>query len=104
MLQYRLSENAETDVLGIADYTLDTWGMNQALKYSDNLYDHYELLGQRPALGRRCVSLSPGLSRFEVEKHVVFFLEQVPGILVVRVMHESILPLPRYFSDSSAPS
>ncbi len=49
-------------------------------------------------MGRPCDSLLHGLHRSEVKKHVVFYAEQPRGILIVRVLHESVLPLPKYFT------
>jgi toxin ParE1/3/4 len=45
----------------------------------------------------RCDSLSSGLRRFNVEKHVVFYLQRTDGILIVRVLHQRMLPLQSRF-------
>jgi toxin ParE1/3/4 len=97
VLRYHLSEKAETDLQEIITYTLNVWGMDQVFRYVDNLYDHFELLGNQPAMGRACSSLSSGLRRFEVQKHVVFYLPERGGILVVRVLHGSMVPRAEYF-------
>ena len=101
-----ISGPAERDLEGISDYTQTMWGERQVLRYMATMQERLELLARSPHMGRPCNSLAPGLGlrRFEVEKHVVFYMEQTPGILVVRVLHESVLPVPKYFSDRSATS
>lgn len=84
-------------MLDIANYTLDNWGLDQAVRYTNRLYDDFDLLAGQPSLGRACESLAPGLRRFEVDKHVVFYLPAPAGILVVRIFHQSVLPMPHYF-------
>lgn len=97
MRKYYLSELAQQDLIEIVDYTLDKWGDRQALKYSNEIQEQLQLLAECPDIGRSCDSLLPGLLRFEVKKHVVFYLRDDDGIRVVRVIHESVMPLPRYF-------
>jgi antitoxin ParD1/3/4 len=44
-------------------------------------------------LGRPCDDIRPGLRRMEHGKHVVFYRLQKPGgILVVRILHQRMLP------------
>jgi len=89
---YSLARLAESDLRSIIRYTVKTWGRDQARRYSQGLLDCFLLLGKNPSLGRRCDSIHPGLQRFEHGKHVVFYLSQPDGVLIVRVLHQQMLP------------
>lgn len=96
MHNVRVSSEAENDLELIADYTIRTWGTNQADEYLARIEDGLSLLARNPHVGRTCDALQPGLHRFEIGKHVVFYICERDGILVVRILHESMVPS-RYF-------
>lgn len=92
-----ISVEAEADVDRIAEYTTRTWGSRQTDIYLTKLEDGFDLLAHNPLIGRRCDELGPGLRRFSIEKHEVFYLEQADGILIIRVLHQRMLPTPSRF-------
>lgn len=92
MAHVRISVEAEEDIDRIAAYTRDTWGWRQTDQYLAKLEDGFNLLAQNPSIGRSSDSIHPGLRRFEIGLHVVFHLSEPGGILVVRVLHERMLP------------
>jgi toxin ParE1/3/4 len=89
---FRFSRRAESDLLDIGDYTLRTWGEHQAVRYLGELEDCCRMLSENPALGRLCDDVRPGLRRLEHGKHVVFYRQEPDGILVSRILHQSMLP------------
>jgi toxin ParE1/3/4 len=89
---FRFSRRAESDLAGIAGYTLRTWGKVQAARYLGELEDCCRRLADNPALGRICEGIRPGLRRWEHGAHVVFYREQGGGILISRVLHRGMLP------------
>jgi len=90
--QVRISGEAEADIDRIADYTTSTWGWRQTNQYLAKLEDGFDLLAQNPSIGRSCDSIRAGLRRFEIGRHVVFYLPESDGVLVVRVLHQQMLP------------
>ena len=62
--------------------------MEQARSYLGGLHACCERLADRPHLGRSAESLSPGLRRCEFRSHVVFYIGQSEGVVIVRVLHE----------------
>jgi toxin ParE1/3/4 len=48
-------------------------------------------------MGRGCDSVSIGLRRIEHGKHVVFYRVVTGGILIVRVLHQQMIPGKRHF-------
>ena len=92
MHNVRVSSEAENDLDLIAEYTIRNWGTNQADEYLARIEDGLNLLARNPAVGRACDALQPGLHRFELGKHVVFYLCESGGILVIRILHQSMVP------------
>ena len=92
MATYRLSRLAEADLLDIANYTLQTWGQDQAIRYVDDLEACCRKLADNPELGRACDHIRPGLRRMEHGRHVLFYRIEATGILVSRILHQRMLP------------
>ena len=78
--------------MDIGAYTLRTWGVDQTIRYIDDLESCCRRLAENPTAGRPCEHVRPGLRRMEQGKHVVFFRRELGGILVSRILHERMLP------------
>ena len=74
------------------DYTLQTWGIEQANKYLEGLEQRAQSLADNPKAGTSCDNLGPGLLYFPYHSHALYFLEEQHGITIVRVLHESMSP------------
>ena len=92
MAAFRFSRRAADDLRSIADYTLRTWGKDQADRYLGKLEVCCQMLADNPALGRLCDDIRPGLHRLEHGRHVVFYRRERTGILVSRILHQRMLP------------
>ena len=92
MPKYFLSDAAGSDVRGIIKYTHTRWSAEQALRYGAGLRNCFRILAKNPGIGRACDSFSPGLRRFEHEKHVVFYRIVTGGIRISRMLHQRMLP------------
>lgn len=92
MPSHSLARRAESDLKSIGSYTLKIWGKTQATRYIEDLHECCQLLAGNPLLGRPCDPLGLGLRRHEIGKHVIFYLPQPDGILVVRILHQQMLP------------
>jgi toxin ParE1/3/4 len=95
----RFSSSAKEDLLSIGAYTLRTWGERQAARYLEDLERCAKMLARNPKMGRPCDWIRPGLHRFEQGRHVVFYRREKGGILVVRVLHQSMSPDRLSFED-----
>jgi toxin ParE1/3/4 len=94
-----ISVNAEADIDSIVEYSKDKWGLRQTDRYLSRLEDGFALLARNPPIGRSCDSIRPGLRRFEVGKHVVFYVPVPDGVLIARVLHQRMLPAKRRFES-----
>jgi len=96
----QFSRAAKADLLGIGAYTLQTWGIAQAERYIVELERSARLLAGNPLLGRPCDWIRPGLFRFEKGRHVLFYRCLDNGILISRILHQSMLPDQQPFEDT----
>ena len=92
MAAFRFSRRAEADLVGIATYTLRTWGKAQTARYLGDLEAFCRALADNPALGRSCDEVRPGLRRMEHGKHVVFYRQDGTGILISRIPTRACCP------------
>jgi toxin ParE1/3/4 len=88
----RFSRRAEADLPSISEYTLRIWGKAQTARYLAELEAFCQALASNPALGRACDNVRPGSRRMEHGRHVVFYRQKIAGVLVVRILHQSMLP------------
>ena len=90
---------AQSDFAEIILYTTDTWGSEQAERYLHLLLHGFDLVAEKPGLGRACDRLRPDLRRFELGKHVIFYKRARGGILISRILHQQRLPTKPHFID-----
>ena len=89
MCNFRLTSRAESDLAEIADYTIETFGIEQARRYRDALDACFQTIADNPKVGRKANRLAPNLRRYQRKSHVVFYLPEMKGVLIVRVLHEN---------------
>ncbi len=102
MAVVRFSLRAEADLGGIARYTLERWGEDQTIRYIDDLEACCKQLADAPELGRPCEDIRPGLRRIEHGRHFSFYRLEPGGILVSRILHQSMLPERHSIEDDEA--
>ena len=90
MAAYSLSSKAATDLAGIYEYTIVTFGLAQARNYLTGLHDCFRMLADNPLYGRSATDLTTHLRRLEYQSHVVFYIPKEQGVLIVRVLHQSM--------------
>ena len=92
MAKLRFSSAAEADLVSITAYTLRTWGDDQTIRYLNQLEETCQILSGNPSLGRGCDHIYPKLRRLECGRHVVFYCQEAEGILILRILHQRMLP------------
>ena len=88
MSNYRLSKGADSDIGEIADYAIGQFGIKQARRYRDGLEKIFRRLAEYPNSGRSAGHLAPRLRRMSFESHVIFYLHEEDGVLIVRILHQ----------------
>lgn len=83
------SPAAAADIGSIWDYTAETWGVGQADRYVDDIRDTCVALAGGERVGRR-VDVLDGYMKYPVGRHLIFFRQDRQGIVVIRVLHQSM--------------
>lgn len=91
-MTYRLTRAADADIEQIGRYSAEQWGFEQAEAYVLSLHQTFEQLADFPSTGRDASDVRPGMFRLEHESHVVFYRQEPDGVLVVRVLHQRMMP------------
>ena len=87
MADYRLTPKAANDLDAIYEYTILNFGSEQARDYLLGLHRRFGDIATRPAMGRGAEQLAPGLRRYPYRSHIVFYMPEERGVLIVRVLH-----------------
>jgi toxin ParE1/3/4 len=87
MSRYTLSPRAEADLSEIWDFTIKTWGEQQAEDYIRLLVGAIETVADNPRRGRPCDEARRGYLKYLAGSHVIIFRKIKSGIDVVRVLH-----------------
>ncbi len=90
MAEVRLRPKARSDIDAIWNYTVATWGVQQARHYLNGLRDICTDLADNPELGKCRDELYKGLRVYPSGKRLVFYLVIEKGINVVRILHGSM--------------
>ena len=83
------SPAAAADIGAIWDYTAETWGMDQADRYVDDIRSACLALADGERAGRR-VDVRDGYLKYPVGRHLIFYRQDGTGIVVIRVLHQSM--------------
>ena len=91
MSEYELTLDAEQDLLAIAIYTVETWGIAQADRYEAALVRHFDGLGLGETRTSTPISHRPELRASRCLHHYVFSLhEEDESPLILAILHEKM--------------
>ena len=89
MLNYQIAPEAVDDLLGIARYTIRTWGKEQAQSYETTLERSFAVIAKDVENGRVFSKRRPDLRFVRSKHHFVFYLiEKDKSPLILAVFHE----------------
>lgn len=92
MAEYRLTPAAEADLEDIWTYSADTWSIEQANIYTDQLVALFDALAINPQQAAPCDHIRAGYRYARARRHVVYVRQREKGIDIVRVLHDRMLP------------
>ena len=90
MAKYRFSAEADSDLEAITAYTAERYGLEQAERYAMNLLSSADLAATFPTMGRLYVAHKREFRRYSAGRHVLFYIEEPEGILIVRILHQAM--------------
>jgi toxin ParE1/3/4 len=83
---------AESDLIGIWEYTCQEWNAAQADDYLDELAFGIEQLADNPEMGEKRDYVREGYRVLLINSHAVYYTITPAAILVVRVLHGHMDP------------
>lgn len=73
MTKYKLSKVAKDDLIRIHQYGIERFGMNQADKYFNSFFDHFEIITKRPLSFEAVDFIKPGYRRCVCGVDTIYF-------------------------------
>ena len=86
MAEYRLSRRAESDLEEIALYGIETFGIEQTIRYRDGLKAHLRAIAQAPMRYPKIDNIRPGYRRSVYERHAIYYRSEGNRVLIVRIL------------------
>ncbi|MGA9478456.1 MAG: type II toxin-antitoxin system RelE/ParE family toxin [Desulfobacterales bacterium] len=90
MPDYKLTEAAKKDLLGISTYTKKTWGKEQEKAYRETIRVALRVIAKIPEIGQKRDELTEGLRSFPVGHHIAYYVERRDAIEVARILHPAM--------------
>lgn len=86
MPDYRLSERAKADLIGIAQYGDEHFGTAQSDRYRDQLKQRFALLAERPTLYPAVDHIRAGYRRSVCGVHSIYYRIHADGVEIMRIL------------------
>lgn len=87
-MDYRLTREAEEDIIAIAESGLRLFGEAQARRYHSDLFRVFALIAGFPRIARERAEISPPVRIHPHKAHlVVYLVDDADEVLIVRVRH-----------------
>ncbi len=87
---FQLRPKAVQDLENIYNYSVQEFSFERAEKYIIDLDSSFYKLAGDPSLGRNYNHIRSGVLAFNVVSHIVFFRLSKSGIIILRVLHNSM--------------
>jgi toxin ParE1/3/4 len=84
---YKLSPLAQTDLEDIWLYTFETWSLEQAERYQNDVMAAIAELARGTRTGRP-IGIRTGYFKYPVGSHFVFYRQSDSSLDVIRVLHQ----------------
>ena len=90
MAAYILSREADSDLVGVYEYTAIEFGFRQAESYLETMIEGFERVAGHPFLGRERSDLSAGIRCLVHRSHAIYYRMETDLVVIVRVLHHSM--------------
>jgi toxin ParE1/3/4 len=87
-MSFKLSVEAEEDIIAIAEQGARMFGADQARRYHDELFALFDLIAANPGIARERNEIEPAVRIHPFKAHlIVYRVEDHENIFVVRIRH-----------------
>jgi len=92
MGQYKLTNDADSDVAQIYQDGSEMFGAAQAEKYAMEMAKHFSFLAEKKTQGSDYSHVLPELRRADYVSHAIYYRHTDYGVLVLRILHGRMDP------------
>ena len=93
MAHYRLTPDAQSDLIEIRRFTVKQWGTAQSKKYLSELRQTIQLLADNASLGKTRPEISEEVFSFPHGSHVIYYVIHERQLVVFGVLHKRMVPM-----------
>ena len=93
MTNFRLTQDAKSDLIKIQHFTIEQWGSTQSKKYLSALRQTIRLLADTPSLGKSRPEVGLDVLSFPHVSHVIYYMVHKQQLVIFGVLHKSMIPL-----------
>lgn len=93
MPKFRLTPEAQADLIEIRRYTLAQWGSAQSVKYLSDIRQTLRLLADSPSIGKFRLDVGANVQSFPHVSHVIYYVLHEQQLVVFGVLHKSMTPI-----------
>lgn len=86
----KISNLAGQDIDSIIDYTIENFGTDAMINHHESLEKCFNTIDNSPKIGLKSDDIIKNYYRFNHRSHVVFYQILPEGVLIVRVLHNSM--------------
>lgn len=86
MRKYRLAKRAKEDLIAIAQYGDERFGVAQSDRYRDQLKQRFSVLAEQPQLYPAVEHIRPGYHRSVCGAHSIYYRVEADGVEIVRIL------------------
>ena len=90
---YRLTPDAQSDLIEIRRFTVKQWGTAQSKKYLLELRNTIRLLTDTPSLGKSRPEVGSNVLSFPYVGHVIYYVVHEQQLVVFGVLPKRMVPL-----------
>jgi len=87
---FKISVEAQKDIEKIWLYTFETWSIEQADRYINQIFEEIEYISKKPAQGDNFSDVRKGYFRAKVKLHYIFYkiYKETKIVEIIRVLHQ----------------
>lgn len=84
---FRTSPQADEDIADLYVAGARSFGVAQAERYQGGLFNAFQMLADNPLMARERRELVPPVRLHPYQAHMIVYVEEGAGVLIVRVLH-----------------
>lgn len=87
MSSYRRSKAADDDIAAIAEYTIEAFGVEQAISYRNGLIEAFKFPAEFPRAARERLEIDPPVRAHPYKSHIVIYVIEGDDVLILGIRH-----------------